>query len=128
MYDANQATYTSIVLERREVVAHSLPPFNCTICPLLDQQDQEKTENKLKDEKGNTNGFTFRGEKYHFEDFVLYHAQRGPAHLGYIVDFRIINNKKLRSEVHLRRVGRISSLGNVLPHNVLKDEVCENIG
>ncbi|KNZ81672.1 DNA (cytosine-5)-methyltransferase 1 [Termitomyces sp. J132] len=122
VYDINQATYTSIVPERRELVAFSLPPFNCTICRLLDQRDQEKSENKLRDEKGNTNGVAFRGEKYHFEDFVLYHAQQGPAHLGYIVDFRIINNRKLRSEVYLRRLGRISSLGNVLPDNVLKDE------
>ncbi|KAG6901728.1 hypothetical protein C0995_008696 [Termitomyces sp. Mi166 len=122
VYDANQATYTSIVPERRKLVELSLPPYNCTICRLLDQVDHEKTENKLKDEKGIMNGVAFRGQKYHYEDFVLYHARQGPAHLGYIVDFRIINNKKVRSEVYLRRVGRISSLGNILPDNVLKDE------
>lgn len=124
MYDINQATYTSTVVERRELVASSRPPFNCTICCLLDQQDQEKAENKLRDEKGNMIGVAFRGQKYHFEEFVLYHAQQGPAHLGYIVNLRIINNKKVQSEVYLRRVGRISSLGNVLPDDVLKDEAC----
>ncbi|KAG6884780.1 hypothetical protein C0993_008341 [Termitomyces sp. T159_Od127] len=123
VYDANQATYTSSVLERRELVASSRPPFNCTICYLLEQQDQEKAENKLRDEKGTMNGVAFRGEKYHFEDFVLYHAQQGPAHLGYIVDLRIISNKRVQSEVYLRRVGRISLLGDVLPDDVLKDEV-----
>ncbi|KAG6831962.1 hypothetical protein H0H87_003297 [Tephrocybe sp. NHM501043] len=122
VYDENQATYTSIKEEHRKAVASSIPPFNCTICPLLEQMKQEEDENQLRNEKGVMDGVAFRGQKYHFEEFVLYHAEDGPAYIGYIIGIRYIANKKFSSQVDLRRVGRISSLGSVLPADEVRDE------
>ncbi|KAG6907943.1 hypothetical protein DXG01_006801 [Tephrocybe rancida] len=122
VYDANQATYTSSKPERRELVALSSPPYNCIVCILNDQVAQEDSENRLKDEKGIQNGVAYGGQKYHLEDFVLYRAPEGPAHIGYICHIRLITNPNIPSEVRLRRVGRISSIGGALPDDVLKDE------
>ncbi|KAG6840764.1 hypothetical protein C0991_004549 [Blastosporella zonata] len=86
------------------------------------QQEWDANEKQLKNEKGIMNGIALFGQNYHYQDFVLYRAPQGPAHIGYIKHFRHILNKSISSDVILQRVGRISSIGAALPDDVLRDE------
>ncbi|GLB43613.1 putative class I-like SAM-binding methyltransferase superfamily, C5-methyltransferase family protein [Lyophyllum shimeji] len=124
VYDIQLATYTSINSEMRDLAAQDDPPYNCTICPRLQQQEQEQFDTPLKDEKGIVNGVAYHGHRYHYEDFVLYRADSGPAHIGYITgfDFRQMRGDQVMTQVFLRRVGRISSIADLLPDDVPKDE------
>ncbi|KAF8079195.1 S-adenosyl-L-methionine-dependent methyltransferase [Lyophyllum atratum] len=124
-YDINQAAYTSFDFERRKMAMHNPPPDNCMVCPLIGQRDQEKFDNPLKDDQGIVNGVAYGGHQYHYEDFVLYRAQSGPAHIGYITgfDFRPMKGSEVTTQVYIQRVGRISAIpDSILPPDYFKDE------
>ncbi|KAG5635917.1 hypothetical protein H0H81_009679 [Sphagnurus paluster] len=123
IYDIKMATYTSIDGVRHAMTVNN-PPDNCPVCPLLEQREQEGIESPLRS-GDRINGIAFGGQTYHYEDFVLYRADEGPAHVGYITDFKILPPKsdgKICTQVFVKRVGRVASLGNVLPQDVLRDE------
>ena len=64
-------------------------------------------------------GIAYGGQNYHLHDFVLFKAQEGPANIGYI--------SKVSPNAHkfrVRLVGRIGSIEDALPNNVMRDEVC----
>ncbi|KAG6836078.1 hypothetical protein H0H93_011621 [Arthromyces matolae] len=110
VYDIPTARYVSTNAERRDLFAANPAPDNCFTCAILDQRDQECTENRLRDDTEHVNGVSFRGQKYHYEDFVLYRAKQGPAHLGYIVNFRIISNTKVQSERHVYLTDEVATV------------------
>ncbi|KAF5385343.1 hypothetical protein D9615_001032 [Tricholomella constricta] len=123
-YDINQATYTSIDSVRLDISKMNNPPYNCMVCPVVQQQEQEKADLPLNDSQKIVNGVAYGGQNYHYEDFVLYRAEKGPANIGYITGFNFLplRGGDVRTEVYLKRVGRISSIANVLPDDVLRDE------
>ncbi|CAA7265858.1 unnamed protein product [Cyclocybe aegerita] len=121
-YDAALAAYTSMDAQQLELIFSQMPPDNCLPCLLKAEQRQMKSPQELKDEQGFRNGVSFGGKHFHLEDFVLYHRQDkgdGPADIGYItgVEFRRENTM-----VTVRKVGRIASLGDLLPKRMLRDE------
>lgn len=80
-----------------------------------------------KDEKGIVNGFICREEKYHYEDFVRYYSDSGPANLGYITGFDVVSSggkwSRDKSFVTCKKVGRIGDLKAILPPETMLDEV-----
>ena len=66
---------------------------------------------------GANRGIAYRGRNFHLHDFVLFKAQQGPANIGYIVKVSMDN-------VRVKWAGRIGSLDNILPDDVMRDEVC----
>ncbi|KAJ3509389.1 hypothetical protein NLJ89_g5249 [Agrocybe chaxingu] len=121
-YDAALAAYTSTDTQQLKLISTQIPPDNCLVCLLKAEREQMKSPQELKDEQGLRNGVSFGGKHFHLEDFVLYHRQDkgdGPADIGYItgVEFRRENTM-----VTVRKVGRIASLGDLLPKRMLRDE------
>jgi DNA (cytosine-5)-methyltransferase 1 len=95
------------------------PPDNCPVCLLHEQRDQESYGRKLLD------GVAYDGQSYHLDDFVLFRAESGPAHIGYITNilFPVKATSRAPTVVTVKRVGRVSDLVGVLPSSVIKDEV-----
>jgi len=106
-------------MKHLELCTTQTAPNNCSVCLLREENDLEAHPLELKDEYGNPNGVAFSGTRYHLEDFVHYRAEVGPANIGYITNIEIGKESK----VTVRKVGRISSLGNILPEKVVRDEV-----
>ncbi|RDB29208.1 DNA (cytosine-5)-methyltransferase 3 [Hypsizygus marmoreus] len=123
-HDKNSSSIISLDMERRDLAAAHLPPQNCPVCPLIEQHLEEQVDRRLRDEQGIPNGVAFLGQKYHLEDFVLYRAEKGPAHIGYItgVHFPIKETSVVASTLTIQRVGRISTIARLLPENVVRDE------
>lgn len=71
-------------------------------------------------------GVAYHGHTYHLNDFFLYQATTGPANIGCIT--KITAPAKDASPTNtvltVRPVGRVSELGNILPADEIKDEVC----
>jgi len=120
MHCPKVGSYTSIDMKHLELCATQMAPNNCSVCLLREENDMDTHPRELKDEYGNPDGVAFAGTRYHLEDFVHYRAEVGPANIGYITNIEIGKESK----VTVRKVGRISSLGNILPEKVLRDEVC----
>jgi hypothetical protein len=118
MYDPVLSTFTSMDVKRLTLAAAQEPPNNCPACLLNEQRDHEKETHELKDEHGNKHGVAFAGVNYHLEDFVLYRAEDGPANIGYVTKIQVANDS-----ITVRKIGRISSLDNVLPSHIVRDEV-----
>ena len=66
---------------------------------------------------GANRGIAYGGRNFHLHDFVLFKAQQGPANIGYIM-------KVSADNVRVKWAGRIGSLENILPDDVMRDEVC----
>lgn len=97
---------------------------NCYQCLLNADQDNAKEAKKLFNPNNILNGFSFGGMSYHYHDFVLYHAEDGPGHIGFIEAFKFGSNIDDTSLVTLKKVGRIDSLpSKILPATVLRDPV-----
>lgn len=95
------------------------------VCPLQEAQFEAQKDRQLKNAQGIVDGVAYGGTKYHFEDFVLYRAESGPAYIGYIkkINFPVRETAAIQTTVTVRRVGRIASLAHILPSHVVKDEV-----
>ncbi|KIM47705.1 hypothetical protein M413DRAFT_15837 [Hebeloma cylindrosporum] len=118
MHCTKVGSYTSIDMKHLELCATQLPPNNCSVCLLREESDMEAHPRELRDEYGNPDGVAFAGTLYHLEDFVHYRAEVGPANIGYITHIEIGKESK----VTVRKVGRISHLGDILPEKVVRDE------
>ena len=80
----------------------------------------------VKDGQGNIIGVAYLWQKYHFEDFVLYHSEeKGPAKIGYITDFQFPKNESRNSSVivTMQCVGRMTDLAKVAPPFMFRHEV-----
>ncbi|KAF8963951.1 S-adenosyl-L-methionine-dependent methyltransferase [Flammula alnicola] len=97
MHAPDLGTFTCIDAKRLELLAGQTPPDNCPA---------DTDPRQLKDEFGHQNGVAFGGVTYHYEDFVLYRADKGLP--------------TLEPKVTARKVGRMSDLKTLLPK--LKDE------
>jgi DNA (cytosine-5)-methyltransferase 1 len=124
MHTLGVGAFTSIDNARLELFASQTPPDNCPVCPLLQQREADMDPRVCKDEFGNQNGVAFGGTTYHYEDFVLYRAEKGPAHIGYITG---LNLDIREPKVTARKVGRISDLKGVMPANLFRDEVLTSV-
>jgi len=120
MHCTKVGSYTSIDMKHLELCATQIAPNNCPVCLLREENDLEAHPRELRDEYGNPDGVAFAGTRYHLEDFVHYRAEYGPANIGYITNIEVGKESK----VTVRKVGRIPSLGNILPEKVVRDEVC----
>ncbi|KAG5642233.1 hypothetical protein DXG03_003378 [Asterophora parasitica] len=123
-YDLHKATYTSIDSIRRGISNVHKPPYNCPVCPVQEQLQQDYVDCWLQDSQKIVNGVAYGGHNYHYEDFVLYRAETGSANIGFIVGFDILPHKgaEIRTQIYLKRVGRISSIPD-LPDTEVRDEV-----
>lgn len=74
---------------------------------------------QAKEPCGVNHGIAYCDQNYHLHDFVLFKAQQGPANIGYITKVSLNAHK-----VRVRLVGRIGSIGDALPENIMRDEVC----
>lgn len=119
MHALNLGAFSSIDRARLERSSLLSPGENCPVCPLVElRENLEKNPCELKDDLGTPNGVAFGGKTYHYEDFVLYRAEKGPANIGYITG---IDLHVKQPTVAARMVGRIADLD--LPAGTLKDEV-----
>lgn len=120
-HDTKTGVFSDLDIKRIELCDGQKSPDNCPVCPIQEENDLKKEARALKDEFGNLDGVAFAGISYHLEDFVLYRANEGPANIGYIT--HVAFPKKNIAKVTMRKVGRISDLGHVLPAGTKRDEV-----
>ncbi|PPQ86962.1 hypothetical protein CVT25_009784 [Psilocybe cyanescens] len=119
-HDTKTGVFSDLDIKRIELCDGQKSPDNCPVCPIQEENDLKKEARALKDEFGNLDGVAFAGISYHLEDFVLYRANEGPANIGYIT--HVAFPKKNIAKVTMRKVGRISDLGHVLPAGTKRDE------
>lgn len=120
------SAFVSINRERRKLVIDGSPDDNCPICWRVVDQDIEKAWRIVKDGHRNVIGVAYLWQKYHLEDFVLYHSQeKGPAKIGYIRGFKFPQNESRNSSVIvvMQHVGRMTDLAKVAPPFMFKHEV-----
>ncbi|KAJ3507486.1 hypothetical protein NMY22_g16914 [Coprinellus aureogranulatus] len=129
MFNQHTGAFYDIAPEELDITKTVPPPDNCPSCLRHDLVQTDKESCITKDGRGFVNGFTYRGKKYHYEDFVLYYSKSesgrtGPANIGYIMEINVENgHKDVRKTVTCRKVGRIRDIERVLPGEVLRDEV-----
>jgi hypothetical protein len=120
-YDHALCSYEYIDQRRFKLFSEQSPPNNCLSCALREERDLQVSPLELKTEGGVTHGLAFAGKQFHLEDFALYRADGGgPCHIGYIVGVTFEHRSVF---VTVRKVGRISDLGKILPSSMIKDEV-----
>ena len=118
-YDHTLCSYEYIDRRRLKMFSGQSPPDNCLSCALTEERDLHISPLKLTD-NGVIHGLAFAGKHFHLEDFVLYRAESGPCHIGYIV---AVTFEPRSAFVTVRKVGRISDLERILPSTTIKDEV-----
>ncbi|KAF9566963.1 S-adenosyl-L-methionine-dependent methyltransferase [Agrocybe pediades] len=121
MHNQAQSSFTSIDIKRLKLFDGQQAPNNCPVCPLMEEQSLESEARELKNDAGIQHGLAFLGLRFHLEDCVLYRAEQGPANIGYITNITF-NKRKLATKVKLRKLGRVSQLGDRLPAQIMKDE------
>ena len=126
MFDEGSGAFTSIDSDLL-VNLRSLPPRdNCASCQVMAERARTEKMEKVNTDGRCQNGVTYNGKTYHIDDVVLFRAESGPAHIGYVtrLEFpRRETDSKTPTIVQVRRIGRISSLKHILPQDVLVDEV-----
>jgi DNA (cytosine-5)-methyltransferase 1 len=129
MFDQNTGAFYDVDLNQLAMTKALPPPENCPCCIQVDQLEREKDVSITKDEDGEVNGFAYRGQKYHYEDFVRYYSESGPAHIGYITELDVAggSGRKEKRSVTCRKVGRIADLGRILPPETMRDEVSNTV-
>jgi hypothetical protein len=80
------------------------------------------------DPDGTESGFTHGGHRYHYEEFVAYYSDSDEdkgANIGYITEIhhRAGRNKDV-GYIKCKKVGRVADLKDILPEDVMCDEVC----
>lgn len=83
----------------------------------MSEERKQAEEPRILRVDGANRGIAYGGRNFHLRDFVLFKAQQGPANIGYIM-------KVSTDNVRVKRAGRIGSLENILPDDVMRDEVC----
>lgn len=124
-FDPILATFTSINQTNRHRITSNRPPENCPICPMTEEKDEMKYDRQLKTKDGRIYGIAYGGNEYHYDDYVLYKAESGPARIGFITSINVSKreNREVQSSVDVLAVGRISLLPqNVFPEGELRDE------
>jgi len=122
MYDHTLCSVENVDQIRLRMFSKQSPPNNCLSCALQEERDIQVSPLELKTEGGITHGLAFAGKQFHLEDFVLYRAESGPCNIGYVVGVTFQHRSAF---VTVRKVGRISDLGKILPASMIKDEVCK---
>jgi DNA (cytosine-5)-methyltransferase 1 len=121
VYDEFSGSFTQIDdarLNREARAARDDPPNSCPVCSLVASQNQGAVPEATR------LGVRLRGVDYHLWDFVFYHEDNGPCEIGYIIDVQWkLNRLESSATVHVKRVGRISSLSQILPLQEIRDEV-----
>lgn len=91
------------------------------------QHESKKSSNSIKGKEQEDQGIVFNGKAYHIFDFVLYRAEKGPSHIGQIIDMQFPPRSTSRTSMNLKvkKVGRIWDLvGKIVdPDEEMKDEV-----
>ncbi|KAF9064363.1 hypothetical protein BDP27DRAFT_1425938 [Rhodocollybia butyracea] len=71
----------------------------------------------------NKTSLAFGGHEFHVHDYVLYSSCDGPGDIGQIVSFDFPRNTSLEPiMVSMKRLGRISSLKEIIPEEEMIDE------
>ncbi|TFK68239.1 S-adenosyl-L-methionine-dependent methyltransferase [Pluteus cervinus] len=120
IHDIPLSAFKSLNTHAVEVVSMNHPPENCAVCLVAAEASHDSVPLSLKDNNGNLDGISYMSTKYHIDDFVLYHAEKGPANIGQIVD--VVAPSGDRAMVKVRCVGRIGYLSHILPDNTVRDE------
>lgn len=148
IHDKGLATYTSFDEDYQRHLDHyaapgshtnSAPPLDhCPSCVIMEEDIQRmqwqfesrrpKNNDKGKERPNETPGIIFNGKAYHVFDFILYRAEKGPSHIGQIIDMQAPPRSTGRTSMNLKvkKVGRIWDLVEkvVDPEEAIKDEVC----
>ncbi|KAF8640653.1 hypothetical protein AX17_000310 [Amanita inopinata Kibby_2008] len=121
IHDKKTSAFTSINAKCSEMIMDNIPPDNCCVCALTTQHEQETNASPLYGSDGTLNGIAYRADNFHLDDFVLFKAEEGPANIGYIIDIQVgvTDDTAL---VTMRQVGRIKSLGDMIPNSMIQDE------
>lgn len=93
------------------------PPHDCPVCALEEERTQQESCCRIKA------GIAWHGMNYHYHDFVMIKADKGPCRLGQIC--AIVSPKSRQRglpTIGVKLMGRVSTLNN-RPANVVKDEV-----
>ncbi|KAF8346872.1 S-adenosyl-L-methionine-dependent methyltransferase [Amanita rubescens] len=113
-HDKDTASLVSIDAQRLQMIGNHLPPENCPVCVMSEERRQAEEPHILRVDGANR-GIAYGGRNFHLHDFVLFKAQQGPANIGYII-------KVSADNVRVKRAGRIGSLEDILPDDVMRDE------
>ncbi|KAF9469584.1 S-adenosyl-L-methionine-dependent methyltransferase [Collybia nuda] len=120
VHNKNLSTFTSIDKRQNEIIKAN-PPYNCYTSQKFEEHESKRVPVLLKEK----DGVAYGGHTYHFHDFVLYRSEdAGPAHIGYITDIRFPVRETATSspKIYMRRVGRVNSILEAIPFDVIKDE------
>uniref|UniRef100_A0A0W0FRZ2 Cytosine-specific methyltransferase n=1 Tax=Moniliophthora roreri TaxID=221103 RepID=A0A0W0FRZ2_MONRR len=121
MYNHLTGAFTSVDWTPLQIASCSPPPENCPVCITKAQEEEEEKATSI-----DSGTVSYRGQKFHLHDFVLYcSAEEGPARIGQIS--KIISPKQSQSDaqhikVELKRLGRICDLKCKLPKTEVRDE------
>jgi hypothetical protein len=119
VYDSATATYTDVDHQRIHTISSRQPPNNCSVCLLVEQNEQSSNWNML------PTGLSYQGQKFHIHDFALIRSHSGPCHIGYITDIQFPGNSQHGGTptIKVKLMGRISNMDNICPQHIIKDEV-----
>jgi len=114
VFNKDDSSFTGLDDERLELCRLSDPPNNCPVCVVTTMREEQAVPRILKQQNNVVNGVAIDGTNFHLNDFVLYRADSGPAHIGYITALRRSDPVKVK----LRKVGRVTDLPReALPRN-----------
>lgn len=123
LYDQSTMSFVDVDTEAIKIAESGLPPDNCPVCMLQGELKQQSQPLII----GDNEGVAYKGQNYHIYDFVLYQGKDGPACIGHIVNIRLPPKDDSFPFFVVQRVGRIGDLKDILPVDVVIDEVCGSL-
>ena len=137
LYNLQEGSFIST--PNHQEILSKKPPDNCPVCLKSEQKEDEANPSRIADGEG----FSFMGENYHLEDFVLVRSAACPHEeppntcasckrvqpgiIGQIIDIKWAMHARHfdKNNVTIRMLGRISDIYEVVnrPSEVIRDEV-----
>ncbi|KAF9066247.1 hypothetical protein BDP27DRAFT_1330866, partial [Rhodocollybia butyracea] len=117
-YDPETASFTDI---RNEfyVFNYNNKTDNCPVCDIVQEESDKQIATSVK----NKTSLAFGGHEFHVHDYVLYSSCDGPGDIGQIVSFDFPRDTSSEPiMVSMKRLGRISSLKEIIPEEEMIDE------
>jgi len=114
VFNKDDSSFIDLDSERLKLCRLADPPDNCPVCVITTMREEQAVPRILRQENNVVDGIAIDGINFHLNDFVLYRADSGPAHIGYITGHRRSDPVKVK----VKKVGRVTDLPKeALPRN-----------
>jgi hypothetical protein len=118
MYDRKDASFKDLP-PPFDAHAAADPPHNCATCARREEEETQ-ARGRIIRKAGYVAGVTIRGTIFHVGDFALVRAEQGAARVAQLIGVYSGDPVWIR----IKLLGRVSDLGDLLPPDQLRDEVC----